>query len=85
MDYEELERSFIATTPDGEKIEIEEYVTIIETDPRHRAIGRRQKIKSDKRTFWTTNGRRVNYVSKGHYEIDGYPMITVTSVDPTAP
>ncbi len=76
-----METRFIVHNADGN-----EYTLICK--PRiHHIIPTRTEISGKRGAFWTSDGRPVNRIDKGFYEIlePGRPNVPVTSDDPDAP
>ena len=79
----ELTGSFIAVDDDGNEYTIGIYRDVIDTTTHHST--RREQTYSSLATLLTDDGRHVNRVDQGAYEIVGHPMIPLTSTDPSAP
>ena len=72
--------SFGAVDSGGNKYTIHEYVKVA----RGRSSGKMYAAPEDKH-LQTDDGRHINRVEKGVYEIMGWQPIRVTSNDPAAP
>lgn len=75
------EGSFVATDDDGQPYTVVIHRHVSDTgaqlDPRSAAPGNL--------ILRTTDGKKVNRINKGHYEIESQPNIPIYSNDPTAP
>lgn len=77
---QELDRKFDATDVDGNIYRVYVYVNIVGfSDLSGRRAERRGLME-----LKTGDGRHVNAIEKGRYEIVGHPMIPITSDDPNA-
>jgi hypothetical protein len=70
-------KTFTATDSNGRTYTILQFTNYLDT-----GVG--QEIEGTK-FYRTSDGRHVNPVSQGHYEIIGRPGIPLTSNDPDAP
>lgn len=75
--------SFVARDNDGNEYTIGIYRDMIDTTTMHGPRG--MESPSSLATLKTEDGRCVNRISQGSYEIVGRPMIPLTSTDPVAP
>lgn len=77
------EESFVATDADGNEYTVFNYCEMIDTtDSRSRMP---TQVPAKMGNLRTSDGRAVNRVAKGSYEIVGLPMIPITSDDINAP
>ncbi len=76
------ERRFTATDDNGNAYQIIE--TTLYIDNTSLNSNRKEQLENGKE-YETSGGRKVNLISKGHYEIVGLPNIPLTSNDVNAP
>lgn len=77
------EGSFEAADADGNIYTVIMYRDMIDTTTSHSRV--RTQSPAALGELRTTDGRFVNRLEKGSYEIVGRPMIPITSDDPNAP
>ena len=77
------EGSFVATDAAGNEYTVIIYRDLIDASNMHSRT--RTQVPAKLGKLSTTDGRHVNYIDKGSYEIVGRPMIHITSDDANAP
>ena len=77
------EGSFVATDAAGNEYKVVIYRDLIDTS--HLQSRTRTQAPAKLGKLRTTDGRHVNRIDKGSYEIVDRPMIQITSDDPNAP
>ena len=77
------EGSFVARDADGNEYTIIMYRGMIDTTHMHSRV--RTEVPARLGELRTSDGRHVNRIAKGSYEIVDRPMVPITSDDPNAP
>ena len=77
------EGSFVATDAGGNEYTVFMYRDMIDTTNMHSRT--RTQVPAALGELKTSDGRHVNRIDKGSYEIVGRPMIPISSDDPNAP
>lgn len=77
------EGSFVATDCGGNEYTVIMYRDVIDTTTQHSHVPTQAPAALGE--LRTSDGRDVNRIEKGSYEIVGHPMIPITSDDPNAP
>jgi hypothetical protein len=74
--------TFAAFDKDGREYTIVEYAEFFDSGTLDGPSG---ETATGRKFFQTANGKHVNQLGKGKYEIVGLPSIPITSDDPNAP
>lgn len=77
------EGAFVAKDAAGNEYTVVVYRDTIDTTTMHSRT--RIRVPAERAELRTTDGRDVNYIDKGSYEIVDRPVIPITSDDPNAP
>jgi hypothetical protein len=77
----ELVGEFVAASPDGRRHRLRHFRDILDVGTHDDPAAELPGLEAIK----TADGRSVNRLEKGKYEIVGYPNIAVMSSDPLAP
>ena len=77
----ELVREFAATSSHGRRYRLQHFRDILDVGTHDNPAAELPGLEAIK----TVDGRSVNRLEKGKYEIVDYPSVVVTSADPMAP